>query len=58
MWKMSEIGRSPSGADETIYLEPLEAIAHSGQTLAAQRLEAFHGRWRKSVEPAFEECAL
>jgi glutamate--cysteine ligase len=39
-------------------LEPLEAIAQSGQTLAAQRLEAFHGRWRKSVEPAFEECAL
>jgi len=38
-------------------LEPLEAIAQSGQTLAAQRLEAFHGA-AKSVEPAFEECAL
>jgi glutamate--cysteine ligase len=50
--------RDSAGADETIYLEPLEAIAQSGQTLAAQRLEAFHGRWRKSVEPAFEECAL
>ncbi|HEY8136986.1 MAG TPA: glutamate--cysteine ligase, partial [Methylocystis sp.] len=50
--------RDSAGADETIYLEPLEAIAQSGRTLAAQRLEAFHGRWRKSVEPAFEECAL
>jgi glutamate--cysteine ligase len=50
--------RDSAGADETIYLEPLEATAQSGQTLAAQRLEAFHGRWRKSVEPAFEECAL
>jgi len=47
-----------TGADETVYLEPLEAIAQSGQTLATRRLEAFHGRWRQSVEPAFEECAL
>jgi glutamate--cysteine ligase len=50
--------RNAAGADETIYLEPLEAIAQSGETLAARRLAAFYGPWRESVEPAFEECAL
>jgi glutamate--cysteine ligase len=50
--------RDASGVDETIYLAPLEAIAESGRTLAAQRLEAFHQRWDQSVEPAFEECVL
>lgn len=50
--------RNSAGADETIYLAPLEAIADSGRPLAVQRLEAFHTRWRQSVEPAFEECVL
>jgi glutamate--cysteine ligase len=47
-----------AGRDETAFLEPLEAIVESGRTLAEQRLDAFHGRWGKSVEPAFEECVL
>ncbi|HMK89923.1 MAG TPA: glutamate--cysteine ligase [Methylocystis sp.] len=47
-----------SGADETIYLAPLEQIADSGRPLAVQRLEAFRTRWGGSVEPAFEECVL
>ncbi len=46
------------GFDETIYLEPLEAIARSGRPLAARRLESFHMRWGGSVEPAFEECVM
>jgi glutamate--cysteine ligase len=50
--------RDATGADETIYLAPLDAIAESGRPLAAQRLEAFRGHWAGSVEPAFEECVL
>ena len=46
------------GADESEYLAPLEAIAQSGRPLAVERLEAYNGRWKKSVEPAFEECVL
>jgi glutamate--cysteine ligase len=47
-----------SGADETIYLAPLEAIAESGRPLAVERLDAYRGRWGESVVPAFEECVL
>jgi len=50
--------RDAAGADETVYLAPLEEIAESGRPLAALRLEAFHGRWGGSLEPAFEECLL
>jgi glutamate--cysteine ligase len=50
--------RRAAGVDETVYLAPLEAIAESGRTLAAQRLEAYSQRWGGSVEPAFEECVL
>jgi glutamate--cysteine ligase len=49
--------RNANGADETLYLAPLEAIVE-GRTLAETRLEAFNGVWKNSVEPAFEECAL
>jgi glutamate--cysteine ligase len=47
-----------AGEEETVYLAPLEEIAESGRTLAAQRLEAFYGRWGGSVEPAFEQCLM
>jgi glutamate--cysteine ligase len=47
-----------SGADEAIYLEPLESIAQSGEPLAALRLASFHTHWKGSVRPAFEECVL
>jgi glutamate--cysteine ligase len=50
--------RDAQGRDETIYLAPLEAIAETGRTLAEQRLEDYHGRWRGSVDPAFEDCVL
>jgi glutamate--cysteine ligase len=50
--------RNSEGADETIYLTPLEVIADSGRPLAVERLEAYYKRWGESVEPAFEECVL
>jgi glutamate--cysteine ligase len=50
--------RDAGGADESVYLAPLEAIAEKGQPLAAERLEAYNGRWGRSVDPAFEECVL
>jgi glutamate--cysteine ligase len=50
--------RDADGADESIYLAPLEAIAEKGEPLAAERLEAYNGRWGRSVDPAFEECVL
>jgi glutamate--cysteine ligase len=50
--------RDAQGRDETIYLAPLEAIAETGRTLAEQRLEDYRGRWRGTVDPAFEECVM
>jgi len=50
--------RDSSGADESVYLAPLAAIAEKGQPLATERLEAYNERWGKSVDPAFEECVL
>ncbi|MBX6425735.1 MAG: glutamate--cysteine ligase [Variibacter sp.] len=49
--------RDREGDDETIYLEPLEAIVESGVTPAEEMLEKFHGPWGGSVEPAFVEYA-
>ncbi len=46
------------GADETIYLAPLERIVSEGRTLAERRLEAFHGPWRGAVDGAFEDCVI
>ena len=45
------------GEDEGIFLDPLDVIAESGLTLADRMLEDYHGRWKGSVEPAFEEYA-
>jgi glutamate--cysteine ligase len=50
--------RDASGADESAYLAPLEAIAERGRPLAADRLEAYNTRWGGSVDPAFAECVL
>jgi glutamate--cysteine ligase len=50
--------RDASGADESAYLAPLEAIAERGQPLAAARLQAYNTRWGGSVDPAFAECVL
>jgi glutamate--cysteine ligase len=47
--------RDAGGGDEARYLRPIEAFAERGITPAEELLEKFHGPWRGSVEPAFEE---
>lgn len=46
-----------SGENETGFLEPLFANARAGLTPAENKLELYHGRWNKSVDPVFEEAA-
>jgi glutamate--cysteine ligase len=46
-----------NGRDESIYLEPLEAIVKSGKPLAETMLSQFNSDWNKSVEPVFEAYA-
>ncbi|MDA8230890.1 MAG: glutamate--cysteine ligase [Magnetospirillum sp.] len=48
---------TPSGRDETLHLEALQAIAASGRTAADEMLDAYHGPWRGSVDPLFKEYA-
>lgn len=50
--------RDGTGRDETVYLQPLEAIVASGRSLAEARLAEFEGSWERSVEPAFRECVF
>jgi len=47
--------RNAEGSDETRYLEPIRSFVERGVTPAEELLEKFHGSWRGSVEPAFEE---
>ncbi|MEQ9144100.1 MAG: glutamate--cysteine ligase [Parvibaculaceae bacterium] len=47
-----------TGADETIFLSSLEEILETGKTRAEQQLEAYHGRWNKSVDPIYDEYAF
>lgn len=44
--------------DETVYLQPLEAIVMRGRTVAEDLLDRFRGPWRGSVDPIFEEFAF
>lgn len=46
------------GRDETRFLDPLEQIVATGTTRAQALLALYHGRWNRSVGPAFEECAF
>ncbi len=46
------------GRDETRFLEPLDRIIDAGHTPAEEMLEKFHGPWRGSVEPAYDEYAF
>ena len=46
------------GRDETHFLDPLDAILARGRTAAEDLLDRYHGPWRRSVEPAFEECVF
>ena len=47
-----------AGRDETRHLEPLDRIIDCGRTPAEEMLEKFHGPWKGSVEPAYEEYAF
>jgi glutamate--cysteine ligase len=46
-----------NGRDETRYLRPLEESIARGITPAEELLEKFHGAWKGSVEPIFDEYA-
>jgi glutamate--cysteine ligase len=46
-----------NGRDETRYLRPLEESIARGLTPAEELLEKFHGPWKGSVEPIFDEYA-
>jgi len=43
--------------DETIFLMPLEQAVASGKTQADLWLAAYHGRWRKNIDPIFAEAS-
>ena len=49
--------RDSDNRDETRYLEPLQEIVARGTAPAEVLLENYYGRWEKSVEPVFTECA-
>ena len=49
--------RDGMGADETFYLEPLDAIV-AGRTKASELIALYTGRWAESVVPAFTECTF
>ena len=44
-----------AGSDETGFLTPLRGVVQSGSTLSEELLEAFDGRWNRSVDPVFAE---
>jgi glutamate--cysteine ligase len=41
------------GADERVYLEPLEEVVATGRTLADDLLAAYHAPWGGRVDPVF-----
>jgi glutamate--cysteine ligase len=47
-----------SGRDETRHLEPLQRTIDAGRSPAEEMLEKFHGPWRSTVEPAYDEYAF
>jgi glutamate--cysteine ligase len=46
-----------NGRNETHFLEPAEAIAASGKTLADTLISKFKGEWHGSVAPVFQDMA-
>jgi glutamate--cysteine ligase len=46
------------GRDEGRHLEPIEEFVERGLTPAEELLERFHGPWRGSVAPVYDEYAL
>ncbi len=46
--------RNAEGADESIYLAPLDGILKNKATLAQELLTQYNGSWLNSVDPVFE----
>jgi glutamate--cysteine ligase len=46
-----------AGDNETGFLGPLLETVESGRTPAERKLELYHGRWDRSVDPVFEAFA-
>ena len=44
--------------DETIYLQPLEAVARSGRTIADDLLQRYKGAWKGNIDHIFVEHAF
>ena len=49
--------RDAAGDDETIFLDPLFAIARSGRSAAAELVEDYRGRWAGDISRVYEEHA-
>jgi glutamate--cysteine ligase len=45
------------GGDEGQYLDPLDRIAETGETVADRMLALYRGEWRESADPAYEVFA-
>jgi glutamate--cysteine ligase len=50
--------RNAAGVDESLYLEPLDAIADGGPTQAQYWLERYHGSWNGDVTRIFSEATI
>jgi glutamate--cysteine ligase len=48
----------PTGADETVYLAPLDAIVAGGPTQAEYWLARYHGDWHGDASRIFAEAAI
>ena len=50
--------RDATGDDESVYLDPLPAIAAGALTQAEHWLARYHGAWNGHVSPIFAEAAI
>lgn len=53
MLAISRGGLERRGLKEDKFLLELEAIAESGETLAENLLQLYHGPWKESVDPIY-----
>ena len=50
--------RNAAGNDESIFLDPLQAIAAGAPTQAEHWLERYHGAWDGDISRIFREGAI
>jgi glutamate--cysteine ligase len=48
----------PAGADESVFLAPLDAIVAEGRVPAERWITRFEGPWGGRLEPIFAEAAI